>query len=389
MSAIPLSTLPNVPNYQTWLDQLDVSKPIPKLIPRLRTGRVEESTASSRSRIDAHVQAATARQQKQSLHHSVCIADSDHRQQGAARSPRRRRGVLMASATGWESAFFETPAVKTYLQYLLSYGSIQQLDQYQPQELSREVHAALLLLFELLDRAGEGRYDLEDVSAASRDAFATEYNIKNFARMDKGRAGALDFIAMLRLFFPQVPSKKLAQAHEKFSRPPERIPTTRELMAPADVAAIDTAYDQVSVRPGGFTLRNLLSVTSSYTPERVADYEDLFASHDGDNDGILTREEFMEMIKSSYAPFRKDRSAWKATSSTGEFNVRDYDHWISKDGRVFLPRLPLTTARPYGQTELTLAKTRCGRRIVREDFDHRATLLHFDDTVKKYAGGLS
>ena len=381
MSACPLTTL-GVANYQTWLDKLDTTAPLPKLLPRTRVSRINELTEATKARLDA---SQTARAAPGALDGSTRI--SQH-----PRTSRRNRGL---ASSNWAAVFASTPSVRRYLTYLLSYGSVMQADEYQPQELTREVHTDLAALFQCLDRGHSGRIDIEDLCHAAEDAFGTEYNTKNYGRVDKSRAGSLDFVAVMRLFFPQHGSKKLAQMHEKFLKPAERVRTTREQMSVADAAAIDKAYDAIMKRRGGCTLSNLVASMTTYTKEHQSDFAGLFAAHDGDGDGVLTREEFMELVKVNYPPFREDRRrAWghhrggdgDDDDSVDTFNPSDYDHWLSKDKRLYLPRLPDMKVRPYGQTELASAKRQGGVRQERIVFHERAKQLHLTNpAVKKFA----
>jgi hypothetical protein len=377
LSACSLSTV-QVGNYQTWLDQLDVTQPLPKLLPRQQTNRVNMPTASSRHRDDAQAAVLSARANLSAsptgLNSSVA----------SLRLNRSKRDKGSAAAV-WESAFADQPAVRHYLMYLLSYGSVQQLDEYQPHALTRDVHADLLRMFRCLDRAGSGRVTIDDFIAASRDAFGTVYFEKNFTRADKSRAGSLDFVAVMRLYFPQTPSKRLAATHEKLLRPTERVPTTREVMAPADVAAVDAAYDRIVALPGGATLPNLVSTLSQYSKEHQAEFEPIFAQHDADGDGRLTRDEFLEMVKGNYPPFRKDRSqAWQKPGAK-PFDVKEFDHWYSRDGRVFFPRLPRSTHRPYGAVELQTVAVRNSQQREQDEFEEYATNLHVRDNVRRFA----
>ena len=382
MSACSLTTLGNVGNYQTWLDNLDTSVPLPKLLPRTRVSRINEMTKATKARLE---QSQTARAPADTLAASTRVI------MHVGKTARRGRGN---ASNRWAAAFQEMSAVRRYLTFLLSYGSVAQADEYQPQELTRETHAAIVRLFECLDRRGYGRVDIDDFCTAAKDAFGSEYNVKNFGRVDKSRQGSLDFIGIMRLFFPQIGSKKLTQMHERFLRPPERVATTRELMSAADTAAIDKAYDAIMARRGGCTLQNILAGMTQYAREHQSDFAELFAAHDSDGDGVLGREEFLELVKVNYAPFKEDRRrTWgRGNNSAGgdsdatAFDPADYDHWLSTDKRLYLPRLPDMKVKPYGQAELASAKRQGGVRQERIAFHERAKQLHLaNTTVKKYA----
>ena len=224
-------------------------------------------------------------------------------------------------AAVWSSAVQHSPQLRLYLLYLLSFGSNSQCDEYTPSAFTKETHAMLLRLFALLDRDGDGRFDSADLVTASEAVpRCTTYNTKLFVRLDKQRQGSLDVMAMIRIFFPHTSAKKLLSMHEGFLRPPPRQLTHWELLSAHDQTEIEEIYGYFQKLPGGgCTIDNvLLSMTSSevYVREHAREFITMLQAHDSDHDGVLSLEDYFEMVKKNYAPF--NNPAFVGSSGGGQ-----------------------------------------------------------------------
>ena len=180
---------------------------------------------------------------------------------------------------------------------------------------SKDAYHQLKELFEVLDMDRSGTLTLDELQRASTLLGSDEeLTALHFRKLDSNRSGCIDFLEMLKAFFPNASMKQLARIHREYSRSPSqqwRIDVEEDGGArggkrrlPSAIAGeVASLYHLFSSRPGGCSFANMLSFMSVDIQQRAQDYRDVFELYDQDKDGVLSEDEFAEMLRHTYPPY--------------------------------------------------------------------------------------
>lgn len=229
--------------------------------------------------------------------------------------------------------FVQDARAATYFKYLLHFGGPKAKPEYAPESLQHEEHQLLGLLFGALDRDSDGFITSDNIRNAS-DAFrgkfgGGDYSRANFRKMDRYCNGKVDFEQFLLAFLPDHTLMSLRHVRKSLAKPLTKLVcSTRELMAVPDYEEVQRNFryfvtvsrdvedelntshatgrptaSRIRCRIEGISLVGYLSVVKD--PDARAFAEQLFCLFDTDGDGILGFDDFLEMMKHNYPPFRK------------------------------------------------------------------------------------
>ncbi|CUG89627.1 calcium-binding protein, putative [Bodo saltans] len=199
--------------------------------------------------------------------------------------------------------------------------------------LQHEEHQLLGLLFGALDRDSDGFItsdNIRNASEAFRGKFGGgDYSRANFRKMDRYCNGKVDFEQFLLAFLPDHTLMSLRHVRKSLAKPLTKLVcSTRELMAVPDYEEVQRNFryfvtvsrdvedelntshatgrptaSRIRCRIEGISLVGYLSMVKD--PDARAFAEQLFCLFDTDGDGILGFDDFLEMMKHNYPPFRK------------------------------------------------------------------------------------
>jgi Ca2+-binding EF-hand superfamily protein len=231
--------------------------------------------------------------------------------------------------------FVQDSRAATYFKYLLHFGGPKSKPEYAPDSLQHEEHQLLGLLFGALDRDSDGFItsdNIRNASEAFRGKFGGgDYSRANFRKMDRYCNGKVDFEQFLLAFLPDHTLLSLRHVRKSLAKPLTKLVcSTRELMAAADYEEVQRNFryfvtvsrdveDELNASPTtiagrptasrtrcrieGISLVGYLSMVKD--PDARAFAEQLFGLFDTDGDGVLAFDDFLEMMKHNYPPFRK------------------------------------------------------------------------------------
>lgn len=259
------------------------------------------------------------------------------------RAPNEAADPLSDLRRDLSALFVQDSRAATYFKYLLLFGGTKTKPEYAPQTLSHEEHQLLGLLFGALDRDSDSFVTSDDIKNASQ-AFhgkfgGGEYSRANFRKMDRNCNGRVDFEQFLLAFFPDHTLLSLRHIRKTLAKPLTKLVcSTKELMAATDYQEVERNFrffvsvsrnleDELAdesrggalgedrpplsravsrsrrCRMEGISLMGYLSVVKDDDARAFA--EQLFGLFDTDGDGVLSFDDFLEMMKHNYPPFRK------------------------------------------------------------------------------------
>lgn len=212
------------------------------------------------------------------------------------------------------------------------------------------------------------------------------YEALRFRKIDKARTGMADLLAVLRAFFPQMSAKRLTATLAKLQRPPPVVKTTRQLLSPEHIEEIDRMYSLFKHLPGGCTLSNLQSLRGAHQEafEATKGLVEIFATYDGDGDGALTLDEFTEMVKVAFPPFRQGMDTTYIATPTAA--LRPQRHPLNTDRRIFEPNLDFVMApvKPIGSSEMLVVQALKDHAASTQTLNEKAALLHVSPVVRNF-----
>ena len=154
-------------------------------------------------------------------------------------------------------------------------------------------------------------------------------------------------------------------------------------MSPEHVVEVDRLYDLYDRLPGGCTLPNMLSQLSSYQRERSEAIAETFRQFDSRGNGVLSRDDYFELVKFNYPPFRQSETFVESTPLL----VTPKVHPLNKDKRVYFPHIKYAKApnRQYGSSELMAVRAGSRKAKALQQLQQQCILLHVSPSVKAYA----
>lgn len=353
-------------NYQEWIDTLDIHAPKPKIIPPPPNYTLRRLTESYKHKKKARV-----------FH--------EHEGPQTARLPLPR--VVSSQFQELSSLVSEPGVLQNFLLYLHSFGTLYQQDELAPTALDEVTLNQLQQLFDAIDVDHDGLISANDLTAAC-EVIGTSYNPVFFRKIDKTRKGTATFPEVVKAFFPQLNLKKVTAMIQKLSKPPPVVLTTRQQLAPEHLAEIGRIYHIYSALPGGCTLENMLSQLSSYQRERADAIAETFAQFDSDHDGVLSLEDYTELVKCNYPPFRQsDLFPDKPLEGVAPKSTA---HPLNKDRRIFFPKIKdaVSPLKAFGSSELLAVKAGVERNRGWTELEQKSTLLHISPLVRHVAGDI-
>lgn len=230
-------------------------------------------------------------------------------QQQIAESRRRlssgttRRRLLMLSAALRSD-------MEIFVNHLLDYGTAGALGRkdLENSNLTKESYLQLKELFDILDLDHSGTLTFDELRRASVILGRESYDAEKFRRLDKNRSGSIDFLEMLKVFFPNMPMRTIARFHKENQRLADNAHRARDRLAPDHVREIDDLYTRLDEQPGGCCFSSLMSLMSPWMRNNEHIVREVFDFFDDDGNGVLTSDEFCEMMKFSYPPYCREHS---------------------------------------------------------------------------------
>jgi Ca2+-binding EF-hand superfamily protein len=172
--------------------------------------------------------------------------------------------------------------------------------------LTKEAFLQLKSLFDILDVDSSGTLTYDELQRASVILGRERYDQAAFRNLDHNRSGSIDFLEMLKVFFPRLTQRYLVKCNREYIKYADAIKSVRDRLAPEYLAQIDSQYARITALPGGgCTVDNILHFMSPYMKRHRSITEEVFATFDTDGDGELTLIEFSEMVKFSYPPYSR------------------------------------------------------------------------------------
>jgi hypothetical protein len=283
----------------SWLDDIDLRVPLPKLLPNPKPGQIKTTAAFS-----------LKQKRRPSVVSDGCGTEAPVRSAPISSSHHQ---LPEAAAARFYEAFAKSPLTRDLLRYLLSVGSPKLRLDLAPQDLTYEVIASLGILFSALDWDSNGIVSAEELALAAPLVGIRDYHPSYFRRLDFECKGCIEFNKLLHFLFPQYTMSELMQKQRTLhERPLTIILPTREMLSKDDLREIDEFYDffcRMDSKDGlsnnHCTLEKFLSLINYKDTTLRAHATEQFKKHDRNGDGILSREEFTEMHKHCYPPFRR------------------------------------------------------------------------------------
>lgn len=340
-----------VASFADWMDSLDLRCPIPALLPTKNVAALsqdtvcwsqKQQTASSPSGRQPAALSSLSPKSSSSLRDLRTSFGSPTSSTALKSSPvltsgrRHSTSVVMERSTRtldssdvddltWNrphidklrnqlrTFFREDRRVLDYFTYLVAYGSNRARPELAPERLQHEDHQLLGLLFGVLDTNSDGFVEADDIATAAAcfHEDVGEYTKASFRKLDRQCVGKVDFEGFLLAFFPNHTLRSLQLLRKSLEKPMTKLWSTKELLQPQDLAEAERNFQffhnikPVNTPDGkpGCSLTAYLSVLKD--PEHQAIAEADFAKQDSDADGILNFDEFLEVVKLLYPPFKR------------------------------------------------------------------------------------
>lgn len=235
-------------------------------------------------------------------------------EQRQAQLSRRRAsfGNLERKVVGLTSAL--RADLETFVNYLLDFGTrtgalVASTDPHE-RVPTKEAYIALRECFDTLDLDKSGTLTLDELRRVSYLLGRGHYDGSAFRNMDSNRSGSLDFVEMVKVFFPRASMVQLQKIHAQYGALfANGMPSARERLAPEHLAEIDALYAamcKASSQSASCTETAIASyLGSALVVERPDLVKKVFEIYDKDRDGSLSLEEFTEMVKCCYPPFAR------------------------------------------------------------------------------------
>lgn len=310
------------------------------------------------------------------------------------------------------------------LRYVVHFGGPDPRDDLAPSALTESTHAAIASLFAALDCDGDGAVSAKDLDAGAVLVGET-YAATAFRKIDKARSGSVDAATFLRAFFPRFSAKRIAATVARMRRATAVVQTTRDLLSAEHCAEIDRMYALFEALPGGCTLDNMAKLQQANQRQASRGLADVFAKYDANGDGILTLDEFTELVKAAFPPFAQKAAgsalpnAGSNSNTNGNNNgnssgtagnnynnsssnsasprsaslpvTRLPPHPLDADVRVFAPTLQFALApvRPFGSSEMLVAAAHKRHAALLAELRRREVLLHVSPAVRRFVALLA
>jgi Ca2+-binding EF-hand superfamily protein len=198
------------------------------------------------------------------------------------------------------------PIAKSYLKYILLFGSAKTRPDLAPVELDHESNAIVTNLFSIIDSDHDGKIDASDMAIVAENVSGMpRYSTASFRKIDRYCVGHVKLPIFLSCFFPLYTPKRLREILLRLEKPLTMITNVRDVLRPEDVRHIQTQYRHFASLPGGFTAENFASVIDPNDEEARGHARREFERFDSNGDGIMEEDDFFEMVKLFYPPFRR------------------------------------------------------------------------------------
>lgn len=243
---------------------------------------------------------------------STLVPSSPLQQQQQQQSPPTES--LEEFGTRLTQLFRQSARTADLFVFLSTSGGKNWLPELAPTTLDQALYQDLGLLFATLDRDGDGAIVADDIAiavslfpklfrfAVKQHSAPFKYEKQCFRRLDRRCRGAIEFPHFVASFFPQAPTEDILKRQQALKKPVTKVGTTMELLAPEDIEEIRRNYRVLCQMTGGPTLDNMLSLIQDATALEIA--AACFRLHDVSGDGQLDFEEYVEMMRHNYPPFR-------------------------------------------------------------------------------------
>ena len=314
----------------SWIDDIDIKKPLPKLLPNPKPSEVR-TTATFDRKVQLN---------KAEMGRSVDTTTLSKTRQHAQLPPH--------VVSRFYEAFAQSPCSRDLLRYLLSVGSTRPRLDLAPVDLTYEVIAALGFLFSAMDYDADGIISAEELMECSYLVGVKDYQPAFFRRLDFDCKGCVDFNRLLHFLFPQYTMQELIRKQKTLhDKPLTIILPTREMLSAEDLRDLDDLFDFLCkmdpVSSVGCTLEKYLGLVNPKDITLIAHAQEQFHQHDADGDGILNRAEFTEMHKHCYAPFKRRNSELPRVGAGGA-NASPLDDAPKTFRKNTSPLVPVTAS---------------------------------------------
>eukprot|EP01062_Namystynia_karyoxenos_P010014 TRINITY_DN13550_c0_g1_i1.p1 TRINITY_DN13550_c0_g1~~TRINITY_DN13550_c0_g1_i1.p1 ORF type:complete len:729 (+),score=174.14 TRINITY_DN13550_c0_g1_i1:92-2188(+) len=170
--------------------------------------------------------------------------------------------------------------------------------------VSRDQYEALQRGFQQLDTDGSGQISVQELAGgALSGCHFTPVQLRRLECVQ--RSGHVDFDELMTVFFPELPAARIARYRRLYAHR-EQDPPAKELLEKPQLKEIEDMYAVVAPQPAGLPIGALRGVA----PAEVSDDElqAMFRNCDLDCDGVLSREEFAELVKYAFPQYEPQRS---------------------------------------------------------------------------------